>query len=188
MILLRRKLMDNITTSKRLSYWLRHHPEMIGIELDSEGWTDLGILIQKANEHGFPFTLELITETARTSDKQRFAIKDGKIRANQGHSVDVDIQFTKAMPPDILYHGTALKVIDKILKEGLDKMKRHHVHLSDNKETARKVGQRHGKAVVLQVDANEMVKDGIEFYKSENNVWLVDSVHRRYLLEKMFIG
>lgn len=186
--LIKQEKLEREKTSKRLSYWLRHHPEMIGIKLDKEGWTDLGILIQNANEHGFPFTLELIAETARTSDKQRFAILDGKIRANQGHSVDIGIQFTKAMPPDILYHGTALKVLDKIFKEGLNKMKRHHVHLSDNKETARKVGQRHGKAVVIQIDAEQMVKDGIEFYKSENNVWLVDSVHRRYLLERMYIS
>jgi len=175
-----------MNTSKQLSYWLRHHPEDVGIELDKEGWTDLDILIQKANEQGFNFTLELIEETVRSSDKQRFAIKDGKIRANQGHSVDVDIKFTKAIPPDVLYHGTASKVMDKILKEGLDKMKRHHVHLSDNPETAMKVGMRHGKPVVIKIDAKQMVKDGIEFYKSENNVWLTESVHTRYFDWRVF--
>jgi len=186
--LIRQEKIEREKTSKQLACWLRHHPEYIGIELDNEGWTGLNILIKNANEQGFPFDLGLIEATVRSSDKQRFTIKDGKIRANQGHSVDVvNIKFTKAVPPDVLYHGTAFKIINKIFKEGLDKMKRHHVHLSETFDVAWKVGQRHGKPVVIQIDAKRMVKDSIDFYKSDNNIWLVDNVHTRYFIERILV-
>jgi putative RNA 2'-phosphotransferase len=175
-------LIDLCLISKRLSYWLRHHPEDIGIVLEKNGWTPLDILIQKAVDKGFLISQELIEKTVESSDKQRFSICDGKIRANQGHSVDIEIHFFKQTPPDILFHGTAFKVKNNIFKEGLLKMKRHHVHLSDEYGTAVKVGKRHGKPLVLEIDAKRMAKDGIDFFKSVNGVWLVESVHPRYIL------
>jgi len=139
-------------------------------------------LIKNAIEKGIYLDEAIIEEVVKTSDKQRFSLKDGKIRANQGHSTsEVEIQFTKREPPDILWHGTATKNLDKIKRDGLLKMKRHHVHLSDNYDAALKVGKRHGKPLVFAVDAKRMVKDGIDFFISTNGVWLVESIHFKYL-------
>lgn len=170
--------------SKFLSYVLRHQPDSIGITLDAQGWTEIATLMSQAAKHGKRFKLEDLHEAVRTSDKQRFALsEDGlRIRANQGHSVAVDLALPVTVPPDVLYHGTASRFIASIMKEGLRPGSRHHVHLSANTTTARTVGARHGAPVILQVMAKQMQEDGFQFFVSANGVWLCDSVPPTYLI------
>ena len=127
--------------------------------------------------------INLLNEIVETNDKKRFAFNDNKtkIRANQGHSIEIDLALQQCFPPDILYHGTAIRFVDSILKEGLTKQQRQHVHLSEKLETATAVGARHGKPTVLIIDAKQMCEDGFLFYKSENNVWLTDAVPLNYI-------
>jgi len=165
--------------SKYLSYILRHKPDSIGLILDSNGWADIDKVIEKTKD--FNLTKEMIEEIVKSSDKQRFIIKDNKIRANQGHSIDVDLNLKPLEPLDVLYHGTAEKSIDDILEKGIKPMSRQHVHLSKNKEIAIRVGQRHGKPQVLKVDSKSMHKDGYKFYLSENGVWLTEYVPSKYI-------
>lgn len=174
-----------IKTSKFLSYVLRHNPEEIGVELDKNGWLSINQLIKQANNQGHSINRELLDEVVQTNDKQRFAIsEDGNmIRANQGHSVEVDLALSPLMPPDMLLHGTAEKWIESINTDGLKKMSRHHVHLTENNKIASAVGTRYGKLVMLEVDAKQMVEDGFEFYRSANAVWLVDFVPVKYLTQ-----
>jgi putative RNA 2'-phosphotransferase len=169
--------------SKRLSYHLRHAPQEIGLTLEPGGWVAVGELLAALARAGLQVTRAELEEVVATSPKQRYGFDDsgGRIRANQGHSVDVDLQLAPAEPPAILYHGTGEGVVALIRESGLKKMARHHVHLSADEDTARNVGGRHGKPVVLQVDAAAMRKDGIEFFCSENGVWLVDAVDPKYL-------
>lgn len=172
-----REMNKNIVKiSKYLSFVLRHKPEEIGVELDENGWLSIDELIDKTKK--YTLTYGLILEVVETNDKKRFAISgDGtKIKANQGHSVDIDLGLTPVNPPDCLYHGTAQRNLGKILVEGLLKMDRHHVHLSESVETAHKVGTRYGKPVILKVDTALMLKRGFIFYVTENNVWLAESV------------
>ncbi|MFZ6731019.1 RNA 2'-phosphotransferase [Undibacterium sp. Ji42W] len=170
--------------SKFLSYVLRHHPGSIGITLDVQGWTEISTLISQAAKHGKRFKLEDLHEAVRISDKQRFAISENglRIRANQGHSVAVDLALPVTVPPDVLYHGTASRFIASIMKDGLRPGSRHHVHLSATTTTARTVGARHGTPVILQVMAKDMHEDGIQFFVSANGVWLCDSVLPKYLI------
>ncbi|MEO0948541.1 MAG: RNA 2'-phosphotransferase, partial [Cyanobacteria bacterium J06641_5] len=128
-----------------------------------------------------PIEQQELLEVVATSDKKRFALQNGRIRANQGHSLAVELRLKVKEPPEYLYHGTAERFLESIRDSGLMKMARHHVHLSADVETARKVGQRHGRPVVLVVAALQMDADGYQFYLSENGVWLVDSVPWRYL-------
>ena len=148
--------------SKFLSFVLRHKPEHIGIELDENGWTNVGILIDKVNHSGIPLTFETLKHIVDTNSKKRFAFNDNfeKIRASQGHSVDIELGYTPQQPPDILYHGTGERSVPSIMKDGLLKHNRHHVHLSVDIKTAQQVGQRHGKAVVLVVEAMAMHDNG----------------------------
>lgn len=167
-----------------MSLVLRHKPEEIGLQLDANGWANVDELIEKMNKKAFePITKALIEEVVATNEKKRFIFNEdhSRIRANQGHSITVDLQLTPTTPPSILYHGTAEKHIESIWATGLNKGTRHHVHLSANIDTAKQVGQRHGKPVVLQIDAQRMSDDGILFYLSENNVWLTDEVNIKYL-------
>ncbi|BBB58519.1 putative RNA 2'-phosphotransferase [Undibacterium sp. KW1] len=175
---------NNKNFSKFLSYVLRHQPDSIGITLDAQGWTEIATLMSQAAKHGKRFKLEDLHEAVRTSDKQRFALsEDGlRIRANQGHSVAVDLALPVTVPPDVLYHGTASRFIASIMEEGLRPGSRHHVHLSANTTTARTVGARHGTPVILQVMAKQMQEDGIQFFVSANGVWLCDSVPPKYLI------
>ena len=173
-----------IKISKFLSYVLRHRPEKIGLNIDKNGWTDVGELLGKLENT----TFDELCEVVRNSDKQRFKFNDDKtkIKANQGHSIKVDLGLTPIMPPDKLYHGTAERFLSLIEKEGLKKMNRHHVHLygEKNMEKALATGQRHqkrGNAVVLAISTREMYKKGIEFFKTDNNVYLTDFVHRKYI-------
>lgn len=168
--------------SKSLSYWLRHRPEKIGITLDKNGWTDIEILIEKAKPE-VEFTLDELKEIVSNCDKQRFALsEDGtKIRANQGHSTEVKIDFKEIAAPPVLYHGTVKEAIDSIKKTGLKPMKRHHVHLSKDEETANLVGARRGKPIILKIDAMKMQDEGFKFYISENGVYLTDIVPKKYI-------
>lgn len=162
-------------TSKLLSYVLRHEPHAIGITLDSEGWAEIEALIAGAKVAGKELDAELIRAVVASSDKKRFAIsEDGlRIRAVQGHSTDtVAIQHEAKVPPEFLYHGTATRFLDSILAEGLRPGQRHHVHLSQTVAPATTVGQRHGKPVVLKIEALRMHQHGFKFFQTENGVWL----------------
>jgi putative RNA 2'-phosphotransferase len=175
--------MSDKDLSKFLSLILRHQPQVLGIELDQAGWTPVDALLAKMNLRGMNVTLEQLKGVVAANDKQRFAFNEDytRIRANQGHSVAVDLGLKPATPPEVLYHGTAEKHLSAILAEGLRKGSRQHVHLSADVATARKVGQRHGKPVVLEVSSGEMSRQGIAFYRSENGVWLTDSVPVKHL-------
>ncbi len=169
---------ENTKLSKFLSLVLRHEPGSIGLTLDQQGWTLIDHLIECASRHGMVFDRELLGTIVRESDKQRFAIsEDGHmIRANQGHSVEVELGYTATTPPAVLYHGTAEKHLPSIREKGLIKGDRHHVHLSADSDTAFRVGQRHGKPVVLLVDSGRMAEEGAIFFQSTNGVWLTDHV------------
>lgn len=170
-------------TSKFLSLVLRHKPEEIGLSMDHNGWVDVDQLIEQSNKNNVLLDFELLEEIVLTNDKQRFAFNDdfSKIRANQGHSVNVDLQFEPQTPPEFLYHGTVEKFIETIKKNGLQKMKRTHVHLSKDLETAVKVGQRRGKPVILKILTQKMQEKGNIFYLSKNGVWLSDSIPSEYI-------
>ena len=165
--------------SKRLSYVLRHQPDAIGIQLDNQGWTNIELLIDIMQ-----ITLSELKYVVDNNTKQRFSISDDekRIRANQGHSVKINLDLVPQKPPSILYHGTTLKHYEKIKKEGLLKMKRNHVHLSDQIETAKQVGARHGKPIILVIDCEEMIRHNINFYLSENGVWLTEFVAPEFIV------
>ena len=171
---------NNAQISKFLSFILRHKPDAIGIELDSNGWTEINRLINKTNASNEfeSLTLEQLQEVVHSSDKKRFVIsEDGnKIRANQGHSIKVELQLNELIPPAQLYHGTASRFIESIMNEGLKPGERNHVHLSDNIDTAEAVGKRYGKPVLLKIEALKMHQQGFKFFLSENNVWLTAKV------------
>lgn len=171
--------------SKFLSLVLRHRPETIGIQLDQSGWTDITELIEKANNYGIKFDREILNHIVATNSKKRFAFNDtfDKIRASQGHSVEIELGYTNQKPPEILFHGTGEKSVQSILDTGLEKRSRQHVHLSGDIETAIKVGQRHGKPFVFKVFAEQMYKDNFQFFISDNGVWLTDHVPIIYLIQ-----
>ena len=171
-------------TSKFLSYVLRHAPEAIGLSLDREGWAHVDALIAGAATEGRALDVELIRAVVDSSAKKRFALSDDglRIRAVQGHSTEtVAIAREAVTPPDILFHGTATRFLEAILAEGLKPGSRHQVHLSADEATAIAVGQRHGKPVVLKIDARAMHQQGHGFYQAENWVWLVDAVPPAFL-------
>lgn len=172
-----------VKISKYLSKHLRHQPERLGLTLAPGGWVSVDELLAACAAHQFPITRVQLEEVVATNDKQRFSFDPTRtlIRANQGHSVEVDLQLQPQVPPDVLYHGTGEKAVELILQSGLLKMSRHHVHLSRDVETARKVGIRHGRPVVFAIAATAMYKAGFTFYCSENGVWLVDAVPPEYL-------
>lgn len=170
--------------SKFLSFVLRHRPDSIGLTLDSHGWVAIDVLIASATAHGHSLDAELLRAVVVTNDKQRFAISaDGsRIRANQGHSVEIDSDLPDTEPPELLYHGTATRFVESIRAQGLIPGKRQHVHLSSTQLSARDVGARHGKPVVLTVRARELHETGQPFYYSPNGVWLTRSVPSQYLV------
>lgn len=172
-----------VRTSKFLSLVLRHQPELIGITLDAAGWVSVSDLLRACGEHGRAITLEELREVVATNDKQRFAFSDDgeRIRASQGHSVTVELGYTPAAPPEFLFHGTVEKFLPSIRKGGLKKGARHHVHLSPDEETARRVGQRRGRPFILKVSSGRMHRDGHSFFLSTNGVWLTEHVPPAYL-------
>jgi putative RNA 2'-phosphotransferase len=169
--------------SKFLSLILRHSPETIGLQLDENGWADVAELLSKSAQHRSPFTKEDLEAVVADNDKQRFAFNSNhtRIRANQGHSVDIQLDLAPQAPPEVLYHGTVQKFLSAIRQEGLRKMSRQHVHLSRDRETAEKVGSRRGIPVILSIRSGQMYRDGIAFYISENGVWLTDNVPVQYI-------
>ncbi len=174
---------EKVKLSKFLSLVLRHKPETIGLKLTHEGWANTSELIEKMSAQGTKINLETLKNIVETNNKKRFIFNSDQslIRANQGHSIQIDLGLQPQQPPSILYHGTATRFLDSIMKTGIEKRDRHHVHLSADIDTAKDVGQRHGKPVILEVNAAAMYDDGIHFYISDNNVWLVDHVAPNYL-------
>jgi putative RNA 2'-phosphotransferase len=172
-----------VRISKFLSLVLRHQPEKIGLALDPEGWADVDDLLLKAQQAGVPVTLEILEAVVENNDKQRFAWSADRrrIRAQQGHSIEVDLGLDPVTPPDVLFHGTAEGAVDSIRSQGLVAGKRQHVHLSPDEETAVRVGTRHGRPVVLKVLTGRMHRDGFAFYRSGNGVWLTEVVPAKYL-------
>ncbi len=168
---------------KFLSLVLRHHPDTLGITLDEQGWTDVDTLLQKMNAQGKKVTMDRLKEVVASNDKKRFAFNEDetKIRASQGHSVAVDLKYEPIKPPEFLYHGTVPKFLKDIQEQGLQKMSRLHVHLSEDRETALRVGARRGVPTILTIRSGAMHQKGYEFYKSENNVWLTDAVPTDYI-------
>lgn len=180
--------MQDKELSKFLSLVLRHRPEMIGIRLDKNGFTDIEALIKNANiylcQWSKSFDVHQLLSVVANNDKQRFQISgdNTKVRAVQGHSHPaVKRHYEPQIPPSVLYHGTAFKSLDGIKQHGLTAQSRHHVHLSADRATAKKVGSRHGKAVVLTINTDQMHKDGHVFYQAENGVWLTKSVSIDYI-------
>ncbi|QHC26502.1 RNA 2'-phosphotransferase [Streptomyces sp. GS7] len=171
----------SVRISKYLAKHLRHEPERIGIALDARGWVPVTELVEAAARHGFPFSRAELEAVVAGSDKQRYALEDGRIRANQGHSVPIDLGLPPAVPPDHLFHGTVARSVAAIREQGLRPMSRHAVHLSPDRETATRVGARRGKAVVLTVDATAMHRRGHVFRVSANGVWLTDRVPPEFL-------
>lgn len=169
-------------TGKFISLILRHKPEVIGINLDEHGWAKVDELIDGVAKTR-PFNMEMLERIVRTDDKQRYSFNEDKtlIRANQGHSVKVDVELERKLPPEILWHGTGEKYVEFIDKEGLLPKSRLYVHLSGDYDTAVKVGSRHGKPVVYEVNAGQMQQDGYVFYRSVNGVWLTKHVPKVYL-------
>jgi putative RNA 2'-phosphotransferase len=172
-----------VRISKFLSLVLRHRPEKIGLELDESGWASVAQLIEASRGNGVEFTLEELQNVVASNDKKRFSLsEDGLwIRANQGHSIKVELGYAPTVPPEILYHGTAERFLASIKRQGLIKGRRHHVHLSADVDTATRVGRRHGSPVVLRVEAGLMSLDGFVFYLSANGVWLTEHVPVKYL-------
>ena len=169
--------MDLRKVSKRLSYVLRHRPDSVGLTLDEAGWVQVEKLLKAMR-----MSREQLDEVVAGNDKQRFIIEGDRIRANQGHSVEVDLGLEPVAPPDRLYHGTVTRFLESIREHGLVKGSRQHVHLSADAQTATKVGARRGKPVVLEVDSKAMAAAGRLFYRSANGVWLTDSVPPSFLV------
>lgn len=169
--------------SKFLSLVLRHDPGAIGVALDPQGWIDIDILLQAMAKAGRPTTRAVLVALVNSPGKKRLVFDDSsqRIRAAQGHSVDVDLGYAPAVPPSVLYHGTADRNLASIMADGLKPGARHDVHLSLDTETARIVGGRHGRPMVLRVDAEAMARDGHTFHRADNGVWLTRSVPARYL-------
>lgn len=173
----------HVRISKFLSLILRHRPERAGLTLGPGGWVPVVELLEGLRRAGRPIDRRTLEAVVARNDKQRFAFSaDGRmIRANQGHSVPVDLELAPVEPPALLYHGTAVRVVPAIRREGLRRQQRHHVHLSPDAATARKVGARHGKPIVLVVAAGRMHAQGHEFFRSANGVWLTEHVPPAYL-------
>ena len=174
----------NTNTSKFISLILRHKPQIIGITLDEHGWADVQELIDGINQsEGHTLDMETLEQIVQTDEKQRYSFNEDHtlIRANQGHSIPVDVELDKKTPPDILWHGTGEKYVALIDAQGLISKSRLYVHLSADKETAKKVGCRHGKPVIYEIDCRQMAADGYPFFESVNHVWLTKEVPAKYL-------
>ncbi|GAA2269487.1 putative RNA 2'-phosphotransferase [Streptomyces ruber] len=170
-----------VTVSKYLARHLRHQPGRIGLTLDVGGWADIDSLVEAAAAHGFRFTRADLDHVVAVNDKRRFAVEGNRIRASQGHTVEVDLGLSPAVPPPYLYHGTVARQLPGIRAEGLRPMSRHAVHLSPDRETATRVGARRGRPVVLSVDSGAMHRAGHVFRVSANGVWLTDALPADHL-------
>ncbi|MGY0025290.1 RNA 2'-phosphotransferase [Streptomyces sp. YJ-C3] len=170
-----------VKVSKYLSKHLRHQPDRIGLTLDEAGWVEIDTLLAAAAAHGFRVSRAELDQAVAENDKRRFTVDGTRIRANQGHTIDVDLGLAPERPPAYLYHGTVARFLDAIRAEGLRPMSRHDVHLSADRETATRVGARRGRPIVLSVDAGAMHRDGHTFRVSANGVWLTTAVPPGYL-------
>jgi putative RNA 2'-phosphotransferase len=172
-----------IKISRKLSYILRHHPDEIGLQLDEQGWGSVAYILSNLKIAGGLLSIDALKEVVETNDKKRFAFNAdfSMIRANQGHSIEVELGYTAQEPPALLFHGTASKSLQSIKGQGLVKGSRHHVHLSTDETTAKKVGQRHGSPVILKVKAKSMYEAGYVFFLTENGVWLTDFVPIQFI-------
>lgn len=177
--------MNKTGLSRFIALILSHKPEAVGITLDEHGWASVSELLSGINACGNEIDMQMLEEIVAEDEKQRYSFNADKtkIRANQGHSVNVDVELKKAEPPEILFHGTGEKFVSSIKSEGLKPKSRLYVHLSKDRETAVKVGSRHGKPVVFEVNSGEMSRNGFEFFLSENGVWLTKIVPAEYLRE-----
>jgi len=175
---------DDIKLSKFLSFVLRHDPEAIRLALDSQGWAGIDELIAKANAAGTKFDRDDLLRVVAESDKKRFSLSPDRdrIRAAQGHSVSVELGLAAREPPQLLYHGTAVRFVESIRSGGLKPQSRQQVHLSVDEKTAERVGQRHGKPHIFRIDAAAMHARGFKFYRADNGVWLTDKVPPEFLL------
>lgn len=174
---------NDVKLGKFISLILRHHPETIHLKLDEQGWADLEQLINGINQYGLSIDRTILDRIVTQNDKQRYSYNEDKtkIRANQGHSISVNLELTSVVPPDILYHGTASRFTGSIFQEGITKQSRQYVHLSSDYKTALSVGSRHGTPVVLKIYASRMYQDGYSFYLSENHVWLTPYIPVKYI-------
>jgi putative RNA 2'-phosphotransferase len=178
---------DEVTAGSRaLAHVLRHRPQSIGVELDPGGWVRVDVLLAAFAAHGRPMSRGLLDRVVAGTDKRRFELAGDRIRAAQGHSVPVDLDLEPLPPPDVLYHGTVERFLPRIREQGLDRGRRHHVHLSPDVATAVTVGRRReGRTVVLRIDADGMHRDGYAFYRSANGVWLTDRVPPQWIVEEV---
>ena len=176
--------MKSNSISKFICLILRHKPNTISITLDRNGWANTQELLNGLNAAGKKINMKQLITLVNTDNKNRFSFNEdkSKIRANQGHSLPVDLGLTESVPPDLLYHGTSEKFIESIKQNGIQKRSRQYVHLSSNIETAVAVGKRHGNPIVLKINTEQMFLDGYKFYLSENGVWLTDNVPYQYIL------
>lgn len=176
-------MFSEVQISKTLSYWLRHRPDAAGLVLSPEGWADIDAVLAAFLNEKTAVDWELLLQVVETSDKTRFQLSadGGRIRARQGHTIEVEADWAKAKPPEQLFHGTVDRFWDSIRTEGLKPGKRHHVHLSPDVATAERVGRRRGTPVVLRIDAQGLASEGTEFFLTGNGVWLVDHVPAAYL-------
>lgn len=174
---------DHTKISKFISLVLRHNPQVIGITLDEFGFADVSELINGISEKGYMLNQDILFEIVETDNKKRYIFNKGKtkIRANQGHSIKINLELKKQKPPNILYHGTAEKYYDSIMQNGIQKRSRTHVHLSTDFQTAIEVGRRHGKPIVFKVDSKSMYEKNYEFFLSDNGVWLTFFVSNEFL-------
>ena len=172
----------DVKLGRFLSLVLRHNPGAAGITLDEHGWADVEQLLDGVNRSGRHIDMKTLERIVRENSKQRYSFNGDrtKIRANQGHSIQVDVELREMEPPKYLYHGTASRFLPAIQREGIRKMSRQYVHLSGDFETAMAVGRRHGIPVVITIDAQAMSRDGVTFYRSENGVWLCEHVEPKY--------
>lgn len=176
---------DFVKMGKYISLILRHKPEIINLKIDEHGWANVDELLKGINNSGRYISKEMLNMIVETNDKKRYQYNNDhtKIRANQGHSIRVDVELHEKVPPDVLYHGTAQEYLDKIRKSGIRKMNRLYVHLSKDMETAMRVGKRHGQPIVLIINTKAMINDGYKFYYSNNGVWLCDDIAYSYIEE-----
>jgi putative RNA 2'-phosphotransferase len=172
-----------VKVSKYLAKHLRHQPEALGLTLEPGGWVPVADLLAGCAARNFALTRAELETVVAENDKQRFSFSDDgtKIRANQGHSTEVDLDLPPADPPTVLYHGTGAQYVEAIRREGLSRQRRHHVHLSADHETARRVGARHGRPHVFAIETAPLLAAGHTFYVSANGVWLVDEVPPEFL-------
>ena len=175
---------DLVKLGKFISLVLRHSPETIDLKLDENGWAEVEDLIRGMNKKGRRINFDTLNEIVETNNKKRYEFSSDykKIRASQGHSIDVDLELKPVQPPEFLYHGTAVRNLEIIMAEGIKKISRQYVHLSEDRETAHNVGSRHGKPFIIKVLSGEMYRNGKNFYISKNNVWLSEDIESKYLV------